>query len=41
MLDADAGLRFVQNWLGHANIQNTVITTITSKNREAGALKCL
>lgn len=25
LLDADADLRFLQDWLGHANIQNTVV----------------
>jgi len=25
LLDVDAGLRFLQDWLRHANIQNTVI----------------
>ncbi len=38
LLDADADLRFVQDWLGHANIQNTVIyTTLVSTSREAKA----
>jgi type 1 fimbriae regulatory protein FimB len=35
LLDADADVRFVQDWLGHANIQNTVIYTyVTSTSRE-------
>ncbi len=38
LLDAGAELRFVQDWLGHANIQNTVIYTyLTSATREAKA----
>lgn len=38
MLDADADLRFVQDWLGHANIQNTVIySSLVSKTREKKA----
>ncbi len=36
----EAELRFVQDWLGHANIQNTVIyTTLVSKTREKKARK--
>ncbi len=30
LLDAGAELRFVQDWLGHANIQNTVVYTFLS-----------
>jgi hypothetical protein len=39
LLDADADLRFLQNWLGHANIQNTVIyAALVSHSRERKAL---
>ena len=38
LLEAGAELRFLQNWLGHANIQNSVIyTALVSTNREAKA----
>jgi len=40
LLDAGADVRFVQDWLGHANIQNTVIYTyLTSISREEKARK--
>jgi len=35
LLDAGAELRFLQDWLGHSNIQNTVIyTALVSTSRE-------
>jgi type 1 fimbriae regulatory protein FimB len=38
LLEAGAELRFLQDWLGHANIQNTVIyTALVSTSREAKA----
>jgi integrase len=38
LLDAGAGLRFLQDWLGHSNIQNTVIyAALVSTSREIKA----
>ncbi len=38
LLDAGAELRFLQDWLGHSNIQNTVIyAALVSTGREAKA----
>jgi site-specific recombinase XerD len=40
LLNAEAELRFVQDWLGHAHIQNTVIYTfLASAQREQKARK--
>jgi integrase len=38
LLDAGGDLRFVQDWLGHANIQNTVIyAALVSRSRDETA----
>ncbi len=40
MLDAGADLAFVRDWLGHANIQNTLVyAQITNTNRDHQARK--
>jgi site-specific recombinase XerD len=38
LLEAGADLRFVQDWLGHRNVQNTVAYTfLTARGREGAA----
>src|SRR5258705_77510 len=40
LLDAGADLRFVQDWIGHASIRNTVIyAQLTSRRRDEEAQK--
>jgi site-specific recombinase XerD len=40
LLEAGAELRFVQDWLGHSNIQNTVVySSLTARGRESMARK--
>ena len=40
LLDAGADLRFVQDWIGHASIRNTVIyAQFTSRRRDEEARK--
>ena len=42
LLDVGADLRFVQDWVGHASIQNTVIyAQLTSRRRDKEARKVL
>jgi len=40
LLDAGADIRFVQDWIGHKNIQNTVVyAQISNRAREEQARK--
>ncbi len=40
LLDADADISFVQDWLGHKNIQNTMVyAKYTTAKRDANARK--
>jgi integrase/recombinase XerD len=40
LLDAGADLRFVQDWVGHASIKNTVIyAQLTNRRRDEEARK--
>ena len=40
LLEAGADIRFVQDWIGHKNIQNTVVyTQITNRARDEQSLK--
>jgi site-specific recombinase XerD len=40
LLDAGADLRFVQDWIGHASIGNTVVyAQLTSRRRDEQARK--